>query len=97
MAVGDSLPALTVFTLVESYFLQRTVFVNEAFRTVCLGALGVNLVLLGLWSSFIYPYFLNPLRHLPTIPVCVITPKCSHRVKIGAKMKGAIMKQGSHC
>ena len=90
MAVGDSLPALTIFTLVESYFLQRAVFVNEAFRTVCLGTLGVNFVLLGLWSSFIYPYFLNPLRHLPTIPVCGITQMPSDSSKISAvRMKGA--------
>lgn len=69
MAVGDSLPALVAFSLVEAYFLQRTVFADEAFRTVVLGALGVNFVLKGFYSLIIWPLFINPLRHLPTIPV----------------------------
>ena len=69
MAVGDSFPALAVITLVEAYFLQRTVFAEESFRTVCLGALGVNLTLLGVYSLIIWPFFLNPLRHLPMVPV----------------------------
>jgi hypothetical protein len=69
MAVGDSLPALLAFSLVEAYFLQRTVFADEAFRTVVLGALGVNFVIKGLYTLIIWPLFMNPLRHLPTIPV----------------------------
>jgi hypothetical protein len=69
MAVGDSLPTLLVFSLVEAYFLQRTVFADEAFRTVVLGTLGVNFVIKGLYSLIIWPLFMNPLRHLPTIPV----------------------------
>ncbi|KAJ5086261.1 hypothetical protein NUU61_007568 [Penicillium alfredii] len=68
MAAGDSLPALAAFTIVEAYFLQRTLFADEAFRTVCLGALGVNLLLKGIWSLAIWPFFLNPLRHLPKVP-----------------------------
>lgn len=70
MAVGDSLPALLAFSLVEAYFLQRAVFAEEAFRTVVLGTLGVNFVLKGIYSGIIWPLFMNPLRHLPTIPVC---------------------------
>ncbi|KAJ5684864.1 uncharacterized protein N7477_001209 [Penicillium maclennaniae] len=68
MAVGDSLPALLAFSLLEAYFLQRTVFADESFRTVVLGALGVNLVLKGIYNGIIWPLFMNPLRHLPTIP-----------------------------
>lgn len=69
MAVGDALPALLAFTLAEAYFLQRTVFAEETFRRVCLGALGVNLTLKALWTVVIWPFVFNPLRHLPTIPV----------------------------
>lgn len=70
MAAGDSIPALVAFTLIEAYLLQRTVFVDEALRTVILGTLGVNILLKGVYSLLIWPFLLNPLRHLPTIPVC---------------------------
>lgn len=69
MAVGDSLPALLAFSLVEGYLLHRTVFADEAFRTVILGALGVNFVFKFIYSGLIWPLLMNPLRHLPTIPV----------------------------
>ena len=74
MAAGDSLPALLAFTLVEAYFLQRTVFVGEAFGTVVLGAVAVNFFLKGLYSLVVWPFFLNPLRHLPRVPVCITQP-----------------------
>ncbi|CEJ61736.1 Putative Cytochrome P450 monooxygenase [Penicillium brasilianum] len=67
MAAGDSLPALLVFTLVEAYFLQRTVFADETFRTVVLGALAVNVCGKGVYSLVVWPFFLNPLRHLPHV------------------------------
>lgn len=70
MAVGDSFPLLAALTLVEAYLLQRTVFADEAFRTVVLYALGVNILLKGIYSLIIWPFFLNPLRHLPMVPVC---------------------------
>lgn len=70
MAAGDSLPALLVLTLVEAYFLQRAVFVEQTFQTVLLWSLGVNVLGKGLYSLVIWPFYLNPLRHLPTIPVC---------------------------
>lgn len=66
---GESFPALVVVTLVETYLLQRTAFTEETFRTICLGALGVNLSILAIWNIVVWPFFLNPLRHLPTIPV----------------------------
>ncbi|KAJ5260532.1 hypothetical protein N7478_012137 [Penicillium angulare] len=68
MAAGDRLPGLGIFSLIEAYFLQRTIFANETFPIVCLGTLSVNLTLLALWSVVIYPFFLSPLRHLPTLP-----------------------------
>ena len=74
MAAGDSLPALLAFTLVEAYFLQRTIFADETFRTVVLGAVAVNVFLKGLYSLVVWPFFLNPLRHLPRVPVCTTQP-----------------------
>ncbi|KAJ5813330.1 uncharacterized protein N7503_000080 [Penicillium pulvis] len=65
---GESFPALVVGTLVEAYLLQRTIFTEETFRTIGLGALGFNLFVLAIWNVVVWPFFLNPLRHLPTIP-----------------------------
>jgi hypothetical protein len=73
MAAGDSLPALLAFTLVEAYLLQRTIFADETFRTVVLGTVAFNVFLKSLYSLVIWPFFLNPLRHLPMVPVCTIT------------------------
>ncbi|KAJ5689827.1 hypothetical protein N7462_004219 [Penicillium macrosclerotiorum] len=70
MAAGDSFPALLAVTLLEAYFLQRTIFNHETFRTVVLGTLSVNILLKGLYSLIIWPFFLNPLRHLPKVPQC---------------------------
>jgi hypothetical protein len=67
--MSDTIPALAAFTLAEAYFLQRTVFTEETFRTVCLGALGVNLLLKAFYGIIIWPFFINPLRHLPRVPV----------------------------
>lgn len=72
----DSLLGLAAFSVLEGYLLQRSVFIDHAFRTVVLGALGVNLILKLFWNVFIYPFFLNPLRHLPRAEVCLYnTPK----------------------
>ncbi|KAJ5880478.1 uncharacterized protein N7473_011531 [Penicillium subrubescens] len=68
MAAGDSLPALLAFTLVEAYLLQRTIFADETFRTVVLGTVAFNVFLKSLYSLVIWPFFLNPLRHLPMVP-----------------------------
>ncbi|KAJ1715437.1 cytochrome P450 monooxygenase [Aspergillus flavus] len=63
----DLMLALITLSLVEGFLLQRTVFVDLTFRTVTLSSVGVNLVLLTIWNTLIYPYFVTPLRHLPTI------------------------------
>lgn len=68
MAFGDSLVALAAFSLAEGYFLHRTVFADESLRTVCLGALGMNLLLRAVYALLIWPFFMNPLRHLPRVP-----------------------------
>ncbi|KAJ5772764.1 hypothetical protein N7457_007660 [Penicillium paradoxum] len=67
MALGDSLPAIGAFSLVEAYFLQRVVFEDKTFQTICLGSLGVNFSLLAIYSMVLWPYLLNPLRHLPKV------------------------------
>jgi hypothetical protein len=71
MAVGDSFPALMAFTLVGAYFLQRTLFADETFCTVVLSSLAVNVLLKGLYNLVIWPFFINPLRHLPKVPVSI--------------------------
>ncbi|OGM41331.1 cytochrome P450 monooxygenase [Aspergillus bombycis] len=63
----DLMLTLITLSLLEGFLLQRTVFVDLTFRTVTLGSLGVNLLLVAIWNTLIYPYFVTPLRHLPTI------------------------------
>ncbi|KAB8205654.1 Cytochrome P450 [Aspergillus parasiticus SU-1] len=63
----DLMLALITLSFLEGFLLQRTVFVDLTFRTVTLGSVGVNLVLATIWNTLIYPYFVTPLRHLPTI------------------------------
>lgn len=69
MAVGGSFPALMAFTLVGAYFLQRTLFADKTFRTVVLSSLAVSVLLKGFYSLVIWRLFINPLRHLPKVPV----------------------------
>lgn len=71
MAVVVGFWSLMAFTLVEAYFLQHALFADETFRTVVLGSLAVNVFLRGLYSLFIWPFFINPLRHLPKVPVSI--------------------------
>ena len=67
----DLMLALITLSLVEGFLLQRTVFVDLTFRTVTLSSVAVNLVLVAIWNTLIYPYFVTPLRHLPTISVAL--------------------------
>ncbi|KAJ5226582.1 uncharacterized protein N7469_006588 [Penicillium citrinum] len=63
-----NIPIISVLAIVEGYLLRNFLLPDYAFRTLVLGALGVNLLAKGIYNFFIYPLFLNPLRHLPTIP-----------------------------
>ncbi|KAE8149103.1 cytochrome P450 [Aspergillus avenaceus] len=63
----DWLLVIIALSLAEGYLLQRSVFLEYTFRTVALSSLGANFVLRGIWSTFIYPYLVTPLRHLPTL------------------------------
>ncbi|KAL2869429.1 cytochrome P450 [Aspergillus lucknowensis] len=62
------IPILALLTLLEAFLLHRSVFTDVSFRTVALGAAAVNLCLLAIYHVFIWPFFLNPLRHLPLAP-----------------------------
>ncbi|KAL4893634.1 cytochrome P450 [Aspergillus ambiguus] len=64
----DTFLTTVLLSLLEGFLLQRTYLVDSTFRTVTLGAFGVNLALLAVYNILIYPYFITPLRHLPTVP-----------------------------
>jgi hypothetical protein len=66
------IPIILGLSIVEAVLLQRTVWLDAPFRTVALGSAAVNLVLLVIYNLFIWPFFLNPLRHLPKAPVSSI-------------------------
>lgn len=70
---------LFALSVTEGYLLQRSIFIEHTFRAVVLGALGVNLVLKLFWDVFIYPFFLNPLRHLPKAEACFLTKGIERR------------------
>ncbi|PWY74994.1 cytochrome P450 [Aspergillus heteromorphus CBS 117.55] len=59
--------ALLVASLLEAYLLQHTLLPGWAFRTATALTLAINLGLQLVWGVFIYPYFVTPLRHLPTL------------------------------
>lgn len=59
------IPSTVVETLVVIAFRVTT----ERPATIFLYALGVNFILLAIWRIFIWPFFFNPLRHLPTVRV----------------------------
>lgn len=65
-----SLPTVAGLTILESYVLQRTVFLELAFHNLCLRVLVVNIVLKLLYHVVLWPRFLSPLRHLPQVKVC---------------------------
>ena len=84
----DSGLALLSVSLVEAYLLQRSLLPDWAFRSVTVLSLAGNLTLRLIWGLVVYPYFVTPLRHLPTLPVChrffVMTPTYStHTNELG--------------
>lgn len=72
--MADTLLAIASISLAEGYFLQRSVLNEYSFHSVCLAAVGVNLALKIFWDFIIYPFFVTPNRHLPTVKVCVSRP-----------------------
>lgn len=63
--------SLTGLAIVEGYLVQRA-FPEYHFRTAVLLAWGLNLLLQLVYNVAVYPFFVNPLRHLPTVKVCPI-------------------------
>ncbi|KAJ5742048.1 hypothetical protein N7533_011457 [Penicillium manginii] len=63
-----NIPALSALSIAEGYLIQHFLFPDFAFRTLVLAALASNLLFKGIYNFLIWPLFLNPLRHLPTIP-----------------------------
>lgn len=58
-------------TVIETSLIIFSRMTSERPTTIFLYALTVNFVLLALWNIFIWPFFFNPLRHLPTVHVCI--------------------------
>ncbi|KAL1963332.1 hypothetical protein VTN77DRAFT_8453 [Rasamsonia byssochlamydoides] len=64
----EELLANVAITLVESIVLVWTAaFPQYTFKQLFLRAFGINLSVQICWDLVIYPYFVNPLRHLPTV------------------------------
>ncbi|KAL4867836.1 hypothetical protein BDV12DRAFT_110981 [Aspergillus spectabilis] len=60
--------SILALTLTEAFLLQRSVFTDVSFRAVALGSAAVNLILLAIYNLWVWPFCLNPLRHLPRAP-----------------------------
>lgn len=60
---------LTGLAMLEGYAVQRAL-PEYHFRTTFLASLLVNLLLKAFYNIAVYPFLVNPLRHLPTIKVC---------------------------
>ena len=60
---------LTGLAMLEGYGAQR-VLPEYHFRTTFLACLGGNLLLTAFYNVAVYPFLVNPLRHLPTVKVC---------------------------
>lgn len=56
-------------TVVETLLVMAADITKERPVTIFLYALSVNFLLMVIWNVFIWPFFLNPLRHLPTVHV----------------------------
>lgn len=59
---------LTGLAIIQGYIVQHFFFPEYHFRTTVFTSLCLNVFLYAFYRLLIYPYFLSPLRHLPTIP-----------------------------
>jgi hypothetical protein len=53
----------------EAYVLLRTTFSDHTFQQVFSWSFGINFSVQLAWALFIWPFFFNPLRHLPAAKV----------------------------
>lgn len=68
MGLLDNLVVSAVAAVVEAYAV-RALLPQHDLRSILYIAFGVNSSLCLAWASFIYPVFVNPLRHLPRVGV----------------------------
>ncbi|BDD57643.1 hypothetical protein MAP00_002990 [Monascus purpureus] len=66
MGLLDNLVVSAVAAVVEAYAV-RALLPQHDLRSILYIAFGVNSSLCLAWASFIYPVFVNPLRHLPRV------------------------------
>lgn len=70
MGFNNALITAASLAVAEGYLLNRTLLPDNAFHNLCLAAFGINLFLrFFVYGLFIYPFLLNPLRHLPRVKV----------------------------
>lgn len=56
-------------TVLETLIVVTSRLTPERPTTVFLYAFAINFAILAIWNVFIWPFFINPLRHLPTVHV----------------------------
>ncbi|KAJ5818980.1 hypothetical protein N7474_004571 [Penicillium riverlandense] len=65
----EHLVSLIPVTVAETFGVMVSRLTTERPTTIFLYALIINLCLMLIWDIFIWPFFFNPLRHLPTGPL----------------------------
>lgn len=65
----ERLTLLVPTTVIQTLIVISSRLTPERPTTVFLYAFAINLVILAIWNIFIWPFFINPLRHLPTVRV----------------------------
>ncbi|KAJ5297848.1 hypothetical protein N7508_008097 [Penicillium antarcticum] len=63
----ERLTLLIPSIVVETLVIIASRMTTERPATIFLYAFGANFLLLAIWRVFIWPFFFNPLRHLPTV------------------------------
>lgn len=78
MGFSHDLLVVASLAVAGGYLLNRTALPDHTLHNLCLTIFGINFFLRFIvYGLFIYPFLLNPLRHLPKVKVRV-TP-CTNR------------------
>jgi hypothetical protein len=72
--------SLIPVTVVETLVVRFSHLTTERPTAIFLYALSINLCLMLIWDIFIWPFFFNPLRYLPTVHV--LTPLSFYFLRI---------------
>lgn len=67
--VRERIVLLIPATVVETLIVIASHITEERPVTIFLYTLAVDCAILATWNVFIWPFFVNPLRHLPTVQV----------------------------